>query len=294
LSAGVDKLELLTRRIEKPFLNLAREEGFQRSGYKNVIDLRQTRYKLPVILHCDGWHGGIHKIQLIGVARLGLRRARRLLGTILGDLSFVRIYRIDLCTDIPGIYVGDLAETVLVSRVQNFRIYKKRGGLSFYLQNSANKTILIYDKLKQLAATKNPRATAYGPGERLTRIEVQLKGSAVPFKKLRHLRRYADVDLLENLEFRTLKNMTSGEKPLHRLASAGLRQSISQIGLQATKKKFASSEWAYLERLFLEEMGNSEEVLDIRSRLKRSIEDWLENRIRFPRYRNVNASDGRD
>src|SRR5260221_493762 len=87
MPCGIDKLILLSAKIEKVFLDLAREEVFVRYGYKNVIDLRQTRHKLPIILYCDGRHNGLHKIELVGVARLGLRRTRKILKMILGDLS---------------------------------------------------------------------------------------------------------------------------------------------------------------------------------------------------------------
>src|ERR1700720_4289152 len=105
MSGGVDKLSLLSNKIEKEFLDLARAQGLARGGYKNFIDLRKTGYNLPVILHCNGRHNGIHKIEMVGVARLGLRRTRKILKLILGHLSAARIYRIDLCTDIPGLWV---------------------------------------------------------------------------------------------------------------------------------------------------------------------------------------------
>jgi len=61
---------------------------------------------------------------------------------ILGHLSAARIYRIDLCTDIPGIWVWDLAEMVIVSRTQNFRIHNNRGGASFYLSQKVEPEIV--------------------------------------------------------------------------------------------------------------------------------------------------------
>src|SRR6267142_2092415 len=183
MACGIDKLVLLADKIQKVFLELAREQGSARGGYGHVIDLRQTLYNLPVVLNCDGRHNGVHKIELVSVARLGLRRTRKILKTILGHLSAARIYRIDLCTDIPGIWVWDLAEMVIVSRTQNFRIHNNRGGASFYLQNSAHKTILLYDKVKQLTAKGDPLADTFRPGEHITRIEVQLKGRGVPFRK---------------------------------------------------------------------------------------------------------------
>jgi hypothetical protein len=282
MSGGVDKLVLLSGKIEVEFLNLAREEGSARGGYKNVIDLRKTSHRLPVILHCDGRHDGKHKIEVVNVARFGLRGTRKLLKMILGHLSGARIYRIDLCTDIPGLRVWDLTEIVLLSRSQNFKIYNNRGGVTFYLNASANKTILLYDKVKQLAAKGDPLADTFSPGEYLTRIEVQLKGRGVPFKKIRHLHRYADLDLLGQLRFKRLRRLRDDAKPLHLLAGAGLRRLIHKYGLHAARKRFSPSQWAYIEKTLFRTL-EGEEISDLRLRLKRSIEDWLENRIRFPR-----------
>jgi hypothetical protein len=283
VSSGIDKLILTTRNIERPFLDQAREHGVTWGGYGSVIDLRRTDNSLPVILYCDGRHSGIHKIELVDVARLGLRRTRKILKTILGHLSAARIYRIDLCTDVLGLWVWDLAEVVLASRRQNFKIYNNRGGATFYLQNSADRTILFYDKIKQLAAKGDGLARAFGPGEHLTRIEVQLKGHRVPFKKIRHLNRYAELDLLNALQFRRLRKLRNDAKPLHLLAAGGLRRLIHKYGLHAAKKRFSPSQWAYIERILFRVLAG-EEIPDLRLRLKRSIENWLEDRIRFPRF----------
>lgn len=283
MPGGIDKLILLSDKIEKVFLDLAHQDGSARGGYGHVIDLRQTRHQFPVILYCDGRHNGIHKVEFVGIARLGLRRTRRILKMILGHLSAARIYRIDLCTDIPGLWVWDLAEVVLVSRSQNFKIYNNRGGVTFYLQNSAHKTILLYDKVKQLTAKGDPLADTFNPGEYLTRIEVQLKGRGVPFKKIRHFHRYADVDLLGQFHLRRLKRLRDDAKPLHLLAAGGLRRLIHKYGLHAVKKRFSPPHWAYIEKTLFEVL-EGREIPDLRLRLKRSIEDWLEDRIRFPRF----------
>jgi hypothetical protein len=250
---------------------------------------------LPVGLNCDGRHNGVHKIELVSVARLGLRRTRKILRTILGHLSAARIYRIDLCTDIPRIWVWDLAEMVIVSRTQNFRIHNNRGGASFYLQNSAHKTILLYDKVKQLAAKGDTLASLYEQGEHLTRIEVQLKGRGVPFKKIRHLNRYAEVDLLKALQFRRLRMLRNDAKPLHLLAAGRIRHLIQKYGLHAAKKRFSPSHWAYIEKTLFQVL-EGEEIPNLRLRLKRSIEDWLEDRIRFPSppFARASTRDDRD
>jgi len=281
--SGIDKLILLAPSIAHEFLDLAREQGVRKWGYRYVIDLRETPFALPVILYCEGLRDGRHKLEVVSVARLGLRRTRKVLGKVLRRLSRARIYRIDVCTDILGVAVRDLADIFSISRVQNFKIFRKRGAWSFYLQNSTHKTVLLYDKAKELRATRNPWFDMLAPDDELSRIEVQLSGPAVPFKKIRNLHRYAEIDLFPDVKFRRLKSLPSNAKPLHRLASLGLWRLIRKYGLQATKKQFSPSEWAYIDKLFLQAMEDSE-VLDIRRRLNRSIEDWLNNRIRFPRF----------
>lgn len=285
MAGGIDKLMLLTRRVRRPFRDLARKRGSRRKGYLHVVDLRTTHHQLPVILHCDGYYNGIHKVEVVDVATLGLRQTRKILQTILKDLSAARIYRIDVCTDVLGIWVWDLAEKVFVSRVQNFTIINKRGGASFYLQRSPDKTIVLYDKIKQYAATKDPMVHLFRPGNYLTRIEVQLKGHEVPFKKIRDLNRYVDVDFLEQVHFRKLRVLRDDAKPLQRLAAAQLRHLIQKYGLHATKKRFLPSHWAYIEKTLFRVL-EGKEIPDLRFRLKRSIEDWLQNRLRFPRSRN--------
>ena len=282
MADGIDKLVLLADSIETEFLNFARKRDSSRFGYGHVVDLRRTHYNLSIILYCDGLHNGVHKIEVVGVAQLGLRETTRILTIILGRLSRARIYRIDLCADIPETWVWDLAEVVLVSRSQNFKIYNSRGGASFYLRNSADRTILLYDKVKQLRAKCDPLAATFRPGEYLTRIEVQLKGRGVPFKEFRHIHRYADVDLLGQFHFRRLKRLRDDAKPLHLLAAGGLRRLIHKYGLHAARKRFSPSQWAYIEKKLFEVL-EGEEIPDLQLRLRRSINDWLENRIRFPR-----------
>ena len=282
MSGGVDKLILLVSFIADEFLQLARERGVQKWGYRYVLNLLETSFALPIILYCDGVHDGRHKLEVLGVARLGLHRTRRLLRKVLGHLSGARIYRIDLCTDILGVPVHDLADMFSVSRVQNLMIFRKRGAWSFYLQNSAHKTVVLYDKAKQLRATRNHAADMLGPNDQLSRIEVQLSGPAVPFRKIRHIHRYAEIDLFPDVKFRRLKSLPSTAKPPHRLASVGLQRLIRRYGLQATKKQFSPPEWKYIEDLFLQRVETGQ-LVDIRGRMKKSIEDWLNNRLRFPR-----------
>ena len=282
MSGGVDKLDLLCNQINESFHELARENGFEKGGYAHVLDLSRTDHKLPVVLYCDGLHNGVHKVSIVDVARLGHRRTLGILRTILGHLSPARIYRIDFCVDLLGVPVWDLAEASSISRTQNYRLYRSRGGVTLYLQHSKNQKILLYDKAREFAAKGSPWASIFQPDDELTRIEVQLTGTAVPFRKVRDLQKYSECDLLAHVKFWQLEKVPKDTKPLHRLAMEGLRHSIGRYGLHATKKQFSSPEWTYIEKTLLRPMEDSD-VPDIRVLMRKSIEDWLNDRIRFPR-----------
>ena len=245
MSRGIDKLVLLSDEIEKRLSQFSPRAGF-RAGrlslcHRSTSDPLQLPPRRALLRRPAQW-------QAQGRSRRRCRvRARKntkeILRTILGHLSAARIYRIDLCTDILGLRVWDLTEVVLISRSQNFKIYNNRGGATFYLSTSTHKTILLYDKVKQLAAKCDQQADTFSPGESLTRIEVQLKDRGVPFKKIRHLHRYADVDLLGQLHFRRLKRLRDDAKPLHLLAAGGLRRLDSQnLDLHAVKKQIFAVE----------------------------------------------------
>jgi hypothetical protein len=212
VSGGVDKLIVLSPSIEDVFHDLARKQGVRKWGYGHVLDLRQTDHKLPIVLYCDGMSDGRHKMEVVGIARLGLRRTRKLLKKVLGHLSKARIYRIDLCVDLLGVSVWDLAAIFSVSRAQNYRIFRKRGAVSFYVQNSTNKTIVLYDKAREQLAKGNIWANMLQLGDDLTRVEVRLTGRAVPFKKIRHLHHYADINFLANVRFRRLAPLSKAYK----------------------------------------------------------------------------------
>jgi hypothetical protein len=50
MSGGVDKLILLVSFIADEFLQLARERGIQKWGYRHVINLLETSFARPIIL----------------------------------------------------------------------------------------------------------------------------------------------------------------------------------------------------------------------------------------------------
>jgi hypothetical protein len=293
MSCGIDKLVLLCVFISKLFLQLAREQGVRKWGYGHVIDLRQTDHKLPIILYCDGMRDGRHKVEVVGVARLGQSRTLKILKEVIGHSSGARIYRIDFCVDLPGVSVWSLAQICYVGPSQNFQIYRNRTGDSVYLQRSKAKTILLYDKKRRLRAEHDPRATMYASGDELTRIEIQFKGAGVPFKKLRDIHRYSDLNLLSGLKFRRLVSSSNHKKPLRAMAAAHLATQIEDFGLHAALKQFPSAQRAYFKKLFLKDV-DGREVPDIRGRMKKSVQDWLDDRIRHPRLPPASASDDQE
>src|ERR1700683_2330100 len=104
-----DKLILLSlRRVTKKFRRLAQEKGERKWGYAKVVDLNKTDPKLPVILFCDGYRNGMNKIQFTDVAHLGLTRVLEIATEIFGDISDVRLFRIEWYVDIE-ITLFDLA-----------------------------------------------------------------------------------------------------------------------------------------------------------------------------------------
>lgn len=282
MAAGVDKLVLLRCSIKRSFQQLARKKGMRKWGYRHVIDLRAEDEKLPIRLYCDGIHTGIDKIEFIDVADFGLRRTLEHLKVVADNPSAAKIYRIDCCVDIWDVAAWDLARIGFMSGSQNFKLYKCRGAVSLYLQHSKNKKILLYDKARELKAHRSPSALVLPPGVELTRIEVQLSGPDVPFRRIYDISRYAEVNLLDGVKFGRLRSTSDGKRLLHSMAAAHFIGECEKFGLHATLKQYPSSHRAYLQKLFVEEVKDNE-VPDIGRLLRKAIEDWLEGRVRFPR-----------
>ena len=106
----------------------------------------------------------------------------------------------------------------------------------------------------------------------------------LPFNNFRDLHQYAYLDLLEGVHFRKLKMLRDDTKPLHLLAAGRLRSLIYKYGLQAVKKRFSPTQWVYIEKTLFQILVGRE-IPDFRLELRRSIEDWLGDRILFPRFR---------
>lgn len=283
-----DKIVLLSHRIAPRFLKLAEQGGDRKGGYASYIDLSRTSAKLPVRLYCGGIHNGIHKIQFIDPAHLGLSRVREIVLDVFGDTEHVRISRLDWCVDLWGISAEDVALYCKLARVQNSSVERSRSGVSFYLRRSRNHILLLYNKVQQLRSNHDPLAEYYSRDDSWTRVEVQLRGRALPYRKLADIKNYADMDLLSGISFWSIGRKKEGLTPRDALAAEALLHKIEQLGLQVTSKLYPSSKWAYLQEKFF--IPASESQFPNLSRLMQSsIRDWLQNRIRFPRLQKRGA-----
>lgn len=278
----IDKLVLLCRLIKRNVETLALEDGSPGAGYERCIDLRGTKLKLPVKLFYRGHYNHINKIEVIGVAGLGLPLTQKILGTVVPDVNRLKIYRIDLCVDVLGLSPWFFVTNAQISRRQNYALYRSRGAVSYYLEFSKQRKIVFYDRLKLLRRKKNPLANIFAAEDRVTRIEFQLMGAAVPYKRFAELHRYADIKPLASLHFRKLIVVGDGRTPTKRLAAYGLRWLISKYGQQSTSRMFSPPEWAALRRVYLERMKRSE-IPKIEPLMRKSIRRWLKGQLYFPR-----------
>jgi len=277
-----DKLVLLTPVIQSPFRELAEEKGERKAGYSRYLDLRNTLFELPVRLYCGGIHNGINKLQFDGVAHLGLKRTREIVKMICGNAPTIRISRIDWCVDILGISVVDLAHYCRMKHAQSCRFIKSRSGTSVYARYSGPVKILMYDRVACLRAIRDPLAKHYGLRDALTRVEVQLRGKGIPFRNFQEIERFAETDLLSGLTIWKFGRKREGLTVPESLAAEGLLDKIEAYGLQAASKMYSAQTWDYLSKKFLVPASESK-FPDLNRLMRRTIRDWLENRIRFPR-----------
>ena len=283
-----DKLILRVMSVKPHYSRLASRMGKPVSGYESSLDLRRTKSKFPVRIYCDGRFGTHNnKVEFIDVSRLGLGRVTEIAEAICGSIEDALIYRIDWSVDILGVSVEDLASCCEVSGVQNSMIRRSALGISSYPHLSNTRTELIYDKLAHLRATKDPRAQLFGPGDQLTRFEVQFRGQGVPIREFRNIREYGDIDLISGVRFRQLRTLASGLRPMQALAARGMRCLVQEYGLQIASKTFGPGVWAYYRKKFFRSLSESQ-APDIRALMQQDARDWLDDKIRFPRskYRN--------
>jgi len=127
-------------------------------------------------------------------------------------------------------------------------------------------------------------AELYGADDHLTRIELQLSGAAVPFRRFSDVDRYAELNPLKHVRMTRFQVQADRYTAVKRLAAYGLRWLISKYGLQATARMFSSPEWAALKNVYLKEIQDSE-IPDVNSLMRKSIRRWLRGQIYFPRFR---------
>jgi hypothetical protein len=279
-----DALILLSsRRITKKFRRLAQEKGERKWGYAKVVDLSKTDPKLSVILSCDGYRNGMNKIQFIDVAHLGLTRVLEIATEIFGDISDVRIFRIDWHIDID-IPLLALVLYCRIARAQNCQFIHSRSGTTVYLRLSKACTIYMYDKFRQLKAKGDPIAkNFYLPGP-WTRIEVQYKGGGLPFRKFKDIKRYGEIDMLADISFWEAGRIPEGSSPMQSLAAEALLRRIDEVGLQMALKMFSAQERAYIVKKFLRPASDSK-FPDLNKLMRKRVREWLSDVIRFPRLR---------
>jgi hypothetical protein len=129
---------------------------------------------------------------------------------------------------------------------------------------------------------KNPLADIYAVDDRVTRVELQLSGAAVPFRRFADIDRYAEIRPMKHVRMAKLFVDVEGQTPIKRLTGYGLLWLISKYGLQATSRMFSAPEWAALKKTNLKEVQDTE-IPHIGSLMRKSVRRWLKGRIVFPR-----------
>jgi hypothetical protein len=279
----VHKLVLLTPQIKTSYLLRARVHGRRAGGYSHYLDLRNEEEALPVRLYIEGMRNGINKLQFDDeIAVLGWPKTLEIVRRICGDIDGIWIYRIDWCRDYD-IALLDLALYCQIARARNCNFMNSRTGPTFYLRRSKAFVLYMYDKLRELKAKGDPIAKKCIFDGPLTRIEVQYRGSGVPFRKLTDIKRYADLDMLEDISFWKAGCKRKGLSVSDSLAAEALLIRINDFGLQSALKMFPAQERAYIVKKFLEPAGG--QFPHLNNLMRKSALDWLEGRIRFPRLR---------
>lgn len=278
----VDKLIVLCSKISEKFRSLMEQDGRYGRGYKRYLDLRQTECKLPVRLHYSGFKNGIHKADLVDVARLGWPRTTEILKEVFLTVHNLRICRIDLCLDLLGIAPEFFLENCRIPRRQSLALFRSKEAITLYPVYTKQKKLLIYDRLALLRKEGDPLGEFNKHGDHLTRIEVQYMGAGVPFRRFSEIHRYSELDVLHDLKFEKLQIDATNSSPMQLLTAEGLRALISKYGLQVASKRFSPEEWAYLEKKFFKPMEMTE-LPPLKRLMRKSNEDWLEGRIRSAR-----------
>jgi hypothetical protein len=284
-----DKLVLLSQNVRTEFERLVKEKGHPKGKYSHFLDLRKTKYELPVRLYCGGAFNGANKLEFMRVAGLGISRVEQIVIEVFGDLLNSNICRLDWALDLLGKSPWDLAVRCRVSGVQSSRFYRSRGSVSFYPHFSQDRAILIYDRSKRLRAKSDPLARVFADDNDFSRIEVQFRGKGVPIREFARIRHYGDIDLLKGVDFLNLLQLRSKLKLQQLLAAERIQLLVQEVGLQIASKRFSPSEWAYLSKKYFAPTSKPD-IPDIRALMQKSARDWLEDRLRFPRSYSLTGS----
>jgi hypothetical protein len=273
----IDKLELISTKINWRFESMALALGQRAFRYEKWLDLRKLTPGLHAILYFGHQPTGKHKLVLVGVAKLGWTATREIVEQVFPALDDVKIHRIDFCADFYRTSVLSLAENLCLPGTHGFKVYKSHKGSSYYLQSSPARSVLVYDK-----ARSEKRLGKANLDIEITRLEVQLRGKAIPIRDFRKLSRYLEIDVLGRLEVRKITAVFQPERPNLFLAANGFQLIVSKYGLDGALKLFPSPYRAFLKSRFLGP-PLQRELSSIRDELRRGTSEWFADRIRFPR-----------
>jgi hypothetical protein len=299
----LDKLSVVGKRLRRSIAKLAREKGRPHQYYETFLDLRPD---LPAFLYFQSKHTGRHKVTLAGVSRLGWPEVRRILEAVFPDVSKellpdtfqdtfpelgqeasvdqheVWISRIDLAVNLVDIPLDFFLENLLPKNSRAMRLDRGPRGHTFYPYKSDDRTVAIYDLKRK--NQKGKRDALWGFWKRFDhalRLELSLRGRGIPWRSLRDLPKYREMDLLQGANFHEVRINTDGLTPIQALACIGLRSQIATgISLEAILKTVPSPHRPTIKRLFLRAVANAP---DINARFRRRFDDWFRGLIRFPR-----------
>jgi hypothetical protein len=279
---AADKLVLITPSVKWRFQKVAKNDGMPLGGYSNCMDLRETKFKLPVRLFCGGLRSGVCKLDFIDVRGLGLKKVEEIVDEICKERGEVRIFRVDWAVDVLGLPVWELIERSRIAGVQNTALYRSRTGTSFYPHLSKRRSVLIYERLRRLRTKRDPVAKVFRADDVVTRLEVQLRGQGVIYRDFSDIRKFGEIDLLAGVRFRRLRKIRDDLTLIERFAAERVRDIVAKVGLQNFAKQFRPGVAAYLESKFFAEVRDGD-FPDLRSRMRESIKGWLNDNVRFPR-----------
>ena len=286
-----DKLVVLSPTIIERFQAIAEQEGVPTSGYMKRVNLGATsllEIPVPAVLYYKGKYTGAHKLSIENVANLGLTQTRNIICQVFGSEPDIRLLRLDWCLDIPDISVLDFALYCRLAGAQSCAFEKSRKGVTFYLRRSRQVSLLIYDRIARLRAIRDQSARYYSDSDRITRIEIQLKSKGLPFRMFSEIERYAELNLLSEVSFWKFGRKRNGLKPTAALAAEGLLRKIQDHGMQAASKMYPAQTWANLQKRYLVPASHSA-FPNLNEQMKNSIRDWLNDRIRFPRFKKMSS-----